>query len=384
VALVSGQYFTTAIIASVLLNTLLLAAQVQHEAVSDEPSDVFMYLEYCFVSIFTFEQVVKVFAFRSRLYRDIDRYWNAFDMLIVLCSWADIVIASFTARLQGTNATVAKLLKLPRLARVLRMCRTARFFGSLRVMVLMIMRSFLSLFWVIVVIFGILFIFALLLTQSVTEYFRSASTLLRDASAQDELIDCFGSLFQTIYSLSQAMTGGRNWGEYAQILAPVGWDAVAIVVMFIFFTAFSVVNIVTGVFVDGAIEMSKSDRMLMLEKRMHQTSEIAGQLLELLIEMDSDQNGYISYDEFMRALERRDVQDFLVALDINASEASTLFQMLDANGDGHVDLVEFVDGMSLLKGEAKSSDIQILLMHVRTMICMFRDQYGYRECGLEC
>eukprot|EP00449_Zooxanthella_nutricula_P031467 CAMPEP_0198495880 /NCGR_PEP_ID=MMETSP1462-20131121/5472_1 /TAXON_ID=1333877 /ORGANISM="Brandtodinium nutriculum, Strain RCC3387" /LENGTH=47 /DNA_ID= /DNA_START= /DNA_END= /DNA_ORIENTATION= len=47
-----------------------------------------------------------------------------------------------------------------------------------------------------------------------------------------------------MYSLSQAMTGGRNWGEYAKLLALVGWDAVVILVMFIFFTAFSVVNIV--------------------------------------------------------------------------------------------------------------------------------------------
>merc|ERR1712217_302720 len=89
--------------------------------------------------------------------------------------------------------------------------------------------------------------------------------------------------------------------------------------------------------------------------------------------MDEDGSGCITYDEWRNSLDRKDVRDYMSALDIDMSEADVLFSLLDRDGDGHIDLVEFVEGMHRLKGEAKSSDIQLLIMQGRQMMCLCQD-----------
>lgn len=58
---------------------------------------------------------------------------------------------------------------------------------------------------------------------------------------------------------------------------------------------------------------------------------------------------------------RREVKEFMQALSIDLDDASNMFSLLDRNGDGTVDIVEFVMGMEKLRGEAKSSDIHFLI-----------------------
>lgn len=84
--------------------------------------------------------------------------------------------------------------------------------------------------------------------------------------------------------------------------------------------------------------------------------------------MDSDSDGKISYQEFCQSTVRPEVHEYLDALEIDISHAGKLFTLLDQDGDGMVDLREFVEGMCKLKGEAKSSDIQVLMMQVNRIV----------------
>merc|ERR1712217_361867 len=170
-----------------------------------------------------------------------------------------------------------------------------------------------------------------------------------------------------MFTLAKSITGGVNWGEVAGLAAHLGGFYVLVVTIFIFFTAFSVVNIVTGVFVDAAIEMTKTDRLAMLERSEHEKTAVAEQLIYLLTEMDSDSNGVLDYHEFEKSLQRKDVRDYLAAMDIDVGNACKLFSRMDRDGNGCVDVVEFVQGMWQVKGQAKAADVKMVLEQVRKL-----------------
>mmetsp|Transcript_37819 Transcript_37819/g.70069 ORF Transcript_37819/g.70069 Transcript_37819/m.70069 type:complete len:112 (+) Transcript_37819:2-337(+) len=55
------------------------------------------------------------------------------------------------------------------------------------------------------------------------------------------------------------------------------------------------------------------------------------------------------------------VYTYLEALDINLTDARTLFQLLDTDLSGAVDIDEFCDGCLRLKGSAKALDIHCVI-----------------------
>merc|ERR1712179_808685 len=55
------------------------------------------------------------------------------------------------------------------------------------------------------------------------------------------------------------------------------------------------------------------------------------------------------------------LHEFLEALDINASDAKTLFCLLDYDQSDAIDTEEFIEGCFKLRGEAKSFDVLTLL-----------------------
>jgi len=93
----------------------------------------------------------------------------------------------------------------------------------------------------------------------------------------------------------------------------------------------------------------------------------------LLAEIDEDKSGHITIDELNDSFQRPDIRAFMDAMEIDVDEAQSLFTLLDSNDDGTVDIAEFVDGMSKLKGDARSLDIHMLIMQGKKTNIVFND-----------
>merc|ERR1712217_913271 len=99
----------------------------------------------------------------------------------------------------------------------------------------------------------------------------------------------------------------------------------------------------------------------------------AEHLTGLLVEIDADASGELTYDEFTASLKRQETQDFMLAPQVDLGQAQTLFNIMDRNGDGRVDLIEFVEGMEKLNSEAKGSDIQMLILQGKQVMQVCTD-----------
>jgi len=227
----------------------------------------------------------------------------------------------------------------------------------------MIVQSLMSLFWLFWLLMFILYITSLILTQGATNY-RVAGSGAED----DEVVEMYGSLFKTMYSLFKAMSGGVSWGEIAEPMKRVHWLFFGAILLYMFFTLFSVLNIVTGVFVDEAIQAAQRDRTVLVEKQKKFHAATTQTLLALLEDIDTDNTGVITMEEMNVALETEHIRKTFEALGIDIDEVSQLLSMLDADGDGVLDIAEFVDGIQKLKIEAKSWDVHILMMQSRQIL----------------
>merc|ERR1712050_806679 len=81
---------------------------------------------------------------------------------------------------------------------------------------------------------------------------------------------------------------------------------------------------------------------------------------DIFEEMDDDNTGCISIDEFETKLDDERVIAYFNALKLDVSDARTLFTLLDYDESGAIAIEEFVVGCHKLKGESRSLDIAII------------------------
>merc|ERR1740123_1197015 len=93
-----------------------------------------------------------------------------------------------------------------------------------------------------------------------------------------ELLRYFGGLFTTMASLYQAISGGEDWSNVLKPLVVLGGAYQCVFYMFITFSMFAMLNVVTSVFVDSTMQRSQNDREFVVD------SELAGkrQFIELM------------------------------------------------------------------------------------------------------
>lgn len=73
------------------------------------------------------------------------------------------------------------------------------------------------------------------------------------------LMKYFGSLPRTMMTLYQGISGGIDWLNAVEVLAPVSWIIEYIFSAYVFFTVFCCLNIITGIFVDNAKALKVAD-----------------------------------------------------------------------------------------------------------------------------
>lgn len=359
----------------ILLNSLFIGVQTEYKARNigggPEP-DFFDIAEKVFAGLFAIELLCRMVAYKTAFFHPKTLAWNVFDMVLVTMSAVEIILNAATAQTAASDAssTAGKVIRMFRMARIVRIMRVLRFLAELRIMVTLIMHSARSLFWLMILLILILYIFAIFFTQGVTDLLeeREVDDVQMDPGIMDALQENYGSMLSSAYTLFASITGGVSWRDVLRPLSYSGFGFAVLFLVYVFFCVFSVLNIVTGVFVDGAIQRSSQERDLRLEKEKEQKNLYVSMLRDLLEEIDSDATGVITREDLQEAFKREDVKYYFSVLDINVTESDYLFDMLDLDRSGEVDMEEFVNGCLRLKGNAKSIDIHTLMHEIKLMI----------------
>jgi len=354
------------IVASTAIAGVEAEYMAQHRG---QTHDTFNYLRYFFLACFSVELVLRMLDAGLRgFFTGKDRGWNIFDFIMVGASLFEIAAQLLDGggttgggTIGGSGSSrILRILRIVRISRALRLGRVLRYARTFRQIVYSLQSSVTTLFWAMVMIFLVVYCFAICFCQAWSEFLLDPEIVLT-ARDEQELFLLYSSLGRSLYSLFMAMTGGRSWGELLEPLMDISEMYTALFVLFVSLTFFGVLNIVAAIFVDSAMQSQQHYKDLLIQENLLKKEVYSQHLREVFHAIDRDRSGVINGDEMEFFLSDPSLNLYLESIDIFPNDARSLFRLLDRDGSGEVSIDEFCQGCLRLKGEAKSFDIHCLI-----------------------
>eukprot|EP00913_Durusdinium_trenchii_P019023 g17878.t1 len=236
--------------------------------------------------------------------------------------------------------------------------RIFRFVIALRTLVRSIMHTLKALIWAMLLLTLIVYVFAVLFTQIVD---GAEKDLGVDAPEMANSTRYFGSLPQTMLSLFMSITGGVSWEaviEPLTFISPV-WSLVFLfyISFIISFIYFAVLNVVTGVFCQSAIESAQNDHLTVAQSLIDNKEAHVERLRTLFAELGAGDEAGITFYAFEEKMHDPAVREYFETLGINVYDAWSFFKLLDADGGGFVEPEEFFRGCLKFRGHARAIEV---------------------------
>merc|ERR1712183_464099 len=138
------------------------------------------------------------------------------------------------------------------------------------------------------------------------------------------------------------MSGGVEWEVLVEPLKKLGWHHVLVLCFFICLMFFAVLNIITGVFVEGAMRRAKHEKDMKMDRELAREKEVRRQLACLFAEIDMDKTGFLDLAEFELMLSRPTTQACFSSIGLQFAQPWELFNLLDKEGTHKVYVEDFV------------------------------------------
>jgi Ca2+-binding EF-hand superfamily protein len=205
----------------------------------------------------------------------------------------------------------------------------------------------------------VIYVFSIGFTTAAMTYLVTTERWQNEDSK--DLITFFGTLPGSMISLYQAMSGGNDWGAFYDALAATGLFWQLMFLCYISFAVFAVLNIVTGVFVESAVELANNDQEARIHEQLALKRKIEKELTHVFVAMDVDGNGLIHRNEFEDLLKSEKVFAVFRDMEIQADEALRLFDALDIDESGAIVAREFVEGCMDMQGTGSAYNQALML-----------------------
>ena len=359
---VSSHYFSFCIMTLIFINLVLLGIEVDVSA-SLGQNDIprwFETVNFVIVAIFLLELLLKMYTRGCHaFFAGDDGGWNIFDLCIVVVSLLESVISS---QMELSHLRVMRFARLVKTLRGVRVMRLLHYISALRTLARSILNTMRSLFWTLVLLLLAFYSFALIFTQAVVDHCRSEAVIQTgDPNAiplcSGRLDRYWSSIPQSMLTLFMSITGGLSWIDALEALTSFSFFALTFFVIYIVITVFAVLNVVTGVFCNTAIESAAADKEIAAITQLKKQQDLSQSLREIFDEIDVDNSNTVTLDEFRDALTSTKLSNFLESLGISTADAWTLFALMDVDQSGDIELDEFVSTCMDVNGPAKSYQI---------------------------
>jgi len=340
--IVSSLKFEAVVGVLIFLNSAMIGWDTMFKNGESKPW-ILLISEYIFTFIFVVEFILRIMAY-SWVW--IFSPMNIFDAFVV---WIVGVLTTYILIPFGANMDIIQRLAALRILRLARLCRAIRMipvFHELWMLVKGVMECMSLLFWAGVIIGTVHFMFAVATLELVvkTEQFKD-----------DPLVnEYFGGLLPAMFTLFQIMT----FDSWAFIIRPIIYREPATAVLFFFFMGIAGIvlfNLMTAIVVKNSFDAITEDEEAMAQLKHLEHQKMNQELREMFKDMDDDNSGTLSQEEFTDVLDDVAFIRKMKMMDIDLEELPDIFEILD-DGDGQVSMDEFCMGLMRMQGVAMSRD----------------------------
>lgn len=278
-------------------------------------------------------------------------YWNILDLMIV-AFWF-VSIAS-DAQLP-IDPMLLRLVRLARLLRLLRLVRTIQGFDSLYLMTTTIKGSFSALFWSALLIFVVQTMIAFVLHQLLKDYYNDESN---DLEKRQDVFRYFGTFTKAMFSMFELTLS--NWIPISRLIVEEVSEAFLFFVLsYKLIIGFSVIMVITGVFNQQTFKVAATDDHIMLTEKERDIKIHRQKMQNLMAVADSDGDGTIDLEEFVRICKIPALKKWLGCIGVPIDDAEKVYQVM-VGGSGSLDADKLAANMQHLKGPARSVDLALM------------------------
>jgi len=183
----------------------------------------------------------------------------------------------------------------------------------------------------------------------------------------DQCAPTFGTLPRSMYTLFQVITLdswssgiGRNVFSVEPMLFPV-------FLCFLFITTFGLLNVVVGVIVENTLSAAKQNENLRKRRTKAQFKKDLLVLKNIFEQADMDGDGFLDRHEFKDILRRQEIKTDFAEIEVPIDDPDMIFDMLDEEEEGKLDVAAFVAGIQRVRGAPTSLDFKAMFVVVKAI-----------------
>lgn len=391
----------------IVVNAVLLGVSTD----IDPDSKTWEVIEYMFAAFFSGEMAVKMCTHGvGEFFFGIDWQWNVADLLFVFLAVLDALLTGLVDS-SDSNLQFFTLMRLVRVARVTRLIRLLRFsfFKELLLMIRGVMAGLRILLWAIILLVCIVFCFGMLLRQTIGQWCNMAvmgdDVFCPNQHLQQHNEALFSTVGRSCFTVFRCFTEGCASVDGTPLMTHMfenGGSSTSLVMTYLLtyiIVTFGLFNLIAAVFVETTMEAAKHDERRRQQLRRTEHLHVARRLQQFVVQfckatapdepkekfswtrrlwflktkssvrkempLNASHTDPISRAVFAKVIATPEMKDLLEDIDVNVSDPLILFDTLDADGDGSLDVAELVKGIMRLRGPADKGDVVASLLTVR-------------------
>jgi len=374
----------------ILTNSALIGIEVQWQVDHlGQDTPIALYIaQHAYCVLFTLELLLRFRAYGCGHFFTLSLGWVHLDTFIVSAALFEMVIdilvltgaAGTFLSIDGVSQLrIVRIIRVTRIVRTFRIQRIIRFVSPLRTLVFSIAVTLKSLMWAMVLLMLIIYVVSIIMTQTAAQWIADGVP----QHVEVGLRDYWFSLDRAMITCFQSISGGVSWRDAAVPMEAISVPIAFIFTLYIGFVYFAVLNVVTGVFCSCAIETTQRNPEVIATSMIKNKQTYIENLKQFFRNMDKDNSGMITLTEFESMLQDEMMRAHLLALEIDASDAWTLFKLIDNDKSGVIEIDEFVTGCEQLKGGAKGVDVANIQAELKSLTKRLVKFMRYTEDQLE-
>jgi len=352
----------------ILLNALHTAVEADMGSLSDGSS--FMYITDAFFTLFfAVEIFTRLLVYKKQFFCNEFSVvaWNILESALALISLFGTALSLAGGNTGSTGALTT--LRMVRFLKVARVVRVFHAFRELRMLLDGIVNSLRVLTWSCLFLLLVTFVIGIFTTFEIGQ--AQWIQELPDAADRENILKHWSTTARSMFTLYQLQTGD-SWAS--AVARPIVERRPWLALFFVSYTAslnICVMNVIVAIMVENVLKSTISETeeekgKLALESQQ----KICIEILKIFhTTAGSDRS--ITRDEWFEAMGETETKTIFAGLGVSTSQLETMFDIVDVDGSGEIDLPEFIEALKYGLRDVKSMDvngIQVDLWRLNTSI----------------
>ncbi|CAE7434911.1 SCN11A [Symbiodinium natans] len=397
VRVVNHAWFDPFFSVVVITNSVFIGIDVELNPSAMGPrSSIIVAVQYFYTFLFCLELAFRSAAMGREYYCSKEWMWAALDVFIVATSLWEVFVDTWYAIVEEdeegslesfgglTGLKAFRIVRITRIVKTVRLMRIFRFVLALRTLIHSIWHTLKSLFWALVLLLLIVYVFGMIFTQAVNGHIFDPDAPELSLEDTEVSLHYYGKLTTTMLSLFMSVTDGISWEHLGSFEVR---DSCAKESMqprfYVSFTYFCVLNVLTAVFCQSAIESAQNDHATAVQSMLANKEMHLQKIRALFSQFGNDKTSMITFGQFEAKINSAEVREYFETLGLDVEDAWSFFKLLDQDGGGSVEIEEFLKGCLRFRGQAKAIDIGQLL-HDQSWLIRHQSRFHtYMETELQ-